>query len=266
MKKFKPLLLAVLALASLLTACQQKKEATVRAVENTKAKLMLQGVWVDAETMEVNFMVKGDTIFYPDSTSQPAKLSVVGDSILIGEPPSSYPIVRLSDNVLVFKNQNGEELRLNKSNSIDDKLVFKKRQPVLAVVNHVLKRDSVVTFADERYHCYVTVNPTKFRVLSRSLNDDGVVVENVYYDNIIHISVYHGADKVFSSDMTKQNYAKKVPADFLNQSILGDIRFTHVDKEGFHFETIIGIPAATTSYVLDTIVSFDGKKSVRELK
>ena len=249
-----------------ITGCQNKANDSVSHANDENAKRMMQGVWLDAETQEVTFRINGDSIFYPDSTSQPAKVRVMGDSLLIGEPPLSYPIVRLSENVLVFKNQNGEELRFNKSNSTDDKMAFEKRQPVVAVVNHVLKRDSVVTFADERYHCYVTVNPTKYKVLSRTLNDDGVAVDNIYYDNIIHISVYHGAERVFSSDMTKQNYAKKVPADFLNRSILGDIRFTRIDKEGFHFETVIGIPEATTSYVLDTIVSFDGKTSITELK
>lgn len=266
MKKIGPVLLTVFAMVVLMAACQQQKGTVAKAAENTKAKQMLQGVWVDAETMEVNFMIKGDTIFYPDSTSQPAKFRVVGDSIFIGYPPSSYPIVRLSENVLVFKNQNGEELRLNKSDSADDKVAFEKSAPVVAVVNHVLKRDSVVTFSEERYHCYVTVNPTKFKVLRRSLNDDGVAVDNIFYDNIIHISVYHGAEKLFSSDITKRMYGRNVPAGFLSQSILGDIRFTRVDKEGFHFETVIGVPEGTTSYILDTIVSLDGKLRITELK
>ena len=103
-------------------------------------------------------------------------------------------------------------------------------------------------------------------MLKRVYNDDGVAVDNVFYDNIIHVSVYHGADKLFSSDITKQVYVKHVPEDFLNQSILGDIHFSSIDKEGCHFETIIGIPEATTSYILDTVVSFDGKMRITELK
>ena len=113
MKQLKPILLVFL--LSLAMGCKQKMQTQAHAEENTKAMKMLQGVWVDGETLEVNFMIKGDSIFYPDSTSQPARFKVVGDSLVIGEPPTSYPIVSLSENILVFKNQNGEELRLNRS-------------------------------------------------------------------------------------------------------------------------------------------------------
>lgn len=264
MKQLKPILIVFL--ISLAVGCKQKMQTQAHVEENTKAMKMLQGVWEDSETLEVNFMIKGDTIFYPDSTSQPARFKVVGDSLVIGEPPSRYPIVSLSENIFVFKNQNGEELRLTKSDSQEDNIAFEKKPALVSVVNEVVKRDTVVTFADERYHCYVTVNPTKFKVLKRVYNDDGVAVDNVFYDNIIHVSVYHGADKLFSSDITKQAYVKHVPADFLNQSILGDIRFSSIDKEGCHFETIIGIPEATASYILDTVILFDGKMRITELK
>lgn len=264
MKQLKPILLVFL--LSLAMGCKQKMQTQAHAEENTKAMKMLQGVWVDGETLELNFMIKGDSIFYPDSTSQPARFKVVGDSLVIGEPPTSYPIVSLSENILVFKNQNGEELRLNRSDSQEDNIAFEKKPAQVSVVNEVVKRDTVVTFADERYHCYITVNPTKFKVFKRVYNDDGVAVDNVFYDNIIHVSVYHGANKLFSSDITKQVYVKHVPEDFLNQSILGDIHFSSIDKEGCHFETIIGIPEATTSYILDTVVSFDGKMRITELK
>ncbi|MGN0280707.1 MAG: DUF4738 domain-containing protein [Prevotella sp.] len=262
----KVLRLVLLALTvALAFGCQQKKKTTAEAVEDTKAKQMLQGVWVDTETSELNFMVKGDTIFYPDSTIQPAKFMVVGDSLVIGEPPSRYAIVKLSEELLVFKNQNGEELKLGKSNSPDDNIAFEQRTTVVAVVNEIVKRDTVVTFSNERYHCYIAVNPTKFKVLKRNYNDDGVAVDNVYYDNIIHLSVYHGAKRLYSSDISKQMYSNHVPADFLGQSILGDIHFSRVDREGFHFDTIIGIPEGTTSYILDTVVSFDGKARITEL-
>lgn len=258
--------LLILSLLLLAIGCAPKAHAPADNVEDASAKRMLQGIWIDDETQEVNFMVKGDTIFYPDSTSQPARFKVVGDTIAIGEPPSRYPIVKLTENLFVFKNQNGEELRLSKSDSPDDNSAFEHRSTMVSVVSEVQKRDTVVTFSNERYHCYVTVNPTRFKVQRRSYNDDGVAVDNVFYDNIIHVSVYHGGDKLYSSDIGKQIYKAHVPADFLSQSILGDIRFTRIDKEGFHFETIIGIPEETTSYILDTVVSFEGKVKITEMR
>lgn len=256
----------IIVAAWMVAACQQKAPTQASKEEDNESKRLLQGVWIDDETQEVNFKIKGDTIFYPDSTSQPACFKVIDDSLVVGEPPSRYPIVKLTANIFVFKNQNGEELKLTKSDSPDDNAAFERRSTMVAVVSEVLKRDTVVTFSDEHYHCYVTVNPTRFKVLRRSYNDDGVAVDNVFYDNIIHVSVYHGCDKLYSSDISKKMYGSHVPADFLSQSILGDIRFTRIDKEGFHFETIIGVPEETTSYILDTVVSFEGKVRITEIK
>ena len=65
------LLLFIVALAS----CKRKSDvAVVRTAENQQAKAMLQGIWVDSETEEVSFRVKGDTIFFPDSTSRPTSV------------------------------------------------------------------------------------------------------------------------------------------------------------------------------------------------
>ena len=54
---------------------------------------MLQGIWVDSETGDVSFQVKGDTIFYSDTTSMPAYFKVVGDSLILGSG-TSYGIVK----------------------------------------------------------------------------------------------------------------------------------------------------------------------------
>ena len=245
-----------------LVACRNTGRQQALATEDFAAKQRLQGVWIDSETQEVNFKISGDTIFYPDSTSQPATFKVVADTLVIGNPPSRYPLVKLLNNVFVFKNQNGEEVKLMKSDSPDDDFAFEKRSAVVEVVNKIVKKDTVIQYGSERYHCYVTVNPTKYKVLRRTFNDDGVAVNNVYFDNIIHICVYNGAEKLYSSDLKKQMYEKYVPKDFLEQSVLGDVRVGKIDSQGVHFETIIGIPEETTNYILDTRVSLDGKMKV----
>ena len=38
--------------------------------EDLRAKQMLQGIWLNDAEGDVSFMAKGDTIFYPDSTSR----------------------------------------------------------------------------------------------------------------------------------------------------------------------------------------------------
>ena len=110
------------------------------------------------------------------------------------------------------------------------------------------------------------VNPTRYKVFRCTFNDDGLAVNNVYFDNIIHICVYNGAEKLYSSDLKKQMYEKFVPKDFLEQSVLGDVRVWKIDSHGVHFETIIGIPGEATNYILDTRVSLDGKMRIGEVR
>ena len=86
------------------------------------AKKMLQGVWYDEIEDNVVFSVKGDTIFYPDSTSQPAYFRVVDDSLCLkGAVTTKYAIEKLSDHLFVFKNQNGEEVKLTKEENTEAK-------------------------------------------------------------------------------------------------------------------------------------------------
>ena len=61
-------------------------------------------------------------------------------------------------------------------------------------------------------------------------------------------------------------YEKFVPKDFLEQSVLGDVRVWKIDSHGVHFETIIGIPSEATNYILDTRVSLDGKMRIGEMR
>lgn len=53
-----------------LVACGHKAEKQQEVKEDTAAKKMLQGIWLnDDDEDDVAFRVKGDTIYYPDSTS-----------------------------------------------------------------------------------------------------------------------------------------------------------------------------------------------------
>lgn len=227
--------------------------------EDKQAKSLLQGVWVDNETSMVVFKMKGDTVFYPDTTSVPAFFMVVGDSLVIGSSTSKYPIVKQSANVFWFKNQNGDVVKLVKSDNPNDTLAFSGKKTLPQTVTELEKRDTVVVYEGERYHCYVTVNPTRYKVLKSAYNDDGVRVDNVYYDNIIHISVYHGARKVYSRDIVKSMFAGLVPGKILEQSVLGNITFNKVDADGFHFNASVCIPDGASCYMLDTNISFEGR-------
>lgn len=224
-----------------------------------EAERLLQGIWVDDEVENVAFKVAGDSVFYPDGTSMPSVFRVEEDTLVMGNPPSRYPIIKQTANIFWFKNQAGDVVKLRKSTDPNSALAFVNERPKVMAVTEVVKKDTVVVYGGERYHCYVAINPTKYKVIRKTYNDDGVEVDNVYYDNIIHISVFHGADRLYSRDFRKPMFAHLVPRRFLDQAVLGNVEYDRVDSDGFHFNTTLCIPDAASCYLLDAVISFDGK-------
>ncbi len=239
-------------------SCGHKEGTTVTAPEESKeAKSLLQGIWIDGETGEVSFRAKGDTIYYPDSTSVPAHFMIVNDSLVLGD--QHYPILKQAPHLFWFRNQAGDVVKLEKSDDPNDALVFTHEEAkTLTMVSELQKTDSVVIFGDQRYHWYIAINPTRYRVSKTSYNDDGVGVENVYYDNIIHISIYKGGDRLFSSDFKKQMYEDLIPETFLSQAILGNMEYDRVDQQGLHFNATLCVPDGAACYLVETNISFDG--------
>ena len=90
------ILILTVAFTCLFAACSSKPESVKREQEpekeNLQAKAMLQGIWVDELTEEVSFRAIGDTIFYPDTTSQPSYFKIVGDSLVLGSVGAKYLI------------------------------------------------------------------------------------------------------------------------------------------------------------------------------
>ena len=250
----------ILVLALTLTACNRQGNKEVS--ENKEAKEMLQGVWIDAESGDVSFRVKGDSIFYADSTSMPAYFRIVGDSLVLASG-TSYGIVKQMPHVFWFSNQNGDVVKLEKSEDPADESEFVHDTPRVLSYTHQVKTDSVVSFNGEHYHWYIAINPTKYKVAKRSFNDDGLEVENVYYDNIMHIAVFQGSRRIYSSDFRKQQYVGKVPADFLNEAVLGNMEYSSIDAAGLHFNATLCIPDGASCYLVETLISYEGKVSMK---
>lgn len=247
-------------------ACGQKAEKQQEVKEDAAAKKMLQGIWLnDDDEDDVAFRVKGDTIYYPDSTSQPVYFYIAGDTLVMkGANMAKYPIVKQAEHIFQFKVQNGDVVKLVKT---EDKSYLQQfihnRASVALNQNTLIKRDTVVVRGDEKYHLYVQVNPTSYKVYKSSYNDDGVEVDNVYYDNIVNLHVYHGANRLFSRDFYKKDFGKQVPASFLNQAILSDIVFNKIDEAGIHYLAVLAMPDSSLSYQVEVIISFEGKMSMR---
>jgi hypothetical protein len=256
----------VLLFCLLLVGCRQQGTdgSTNETSEDLEAKAMLQGIWIESETEEVSFQAKGDTVFFPDSTSQPSYFRIVNDSFCLGD--NHYAIIKQTEHVFCFQNQAGEEVRLEKSENAEDTLAFSDSEPEILSLTEVLKIDSVVTYGNDRYHWYIAVNPTRYKVTKTAYNSDGVCVENVYYDNIIHLSIYHGTACLFSRDIKKQMFAADVPSQFLEQAVLGNLKYDHVDSRGLHFNANLCIPDGASCYLVETLIGFDGQMDLKLLE
>ncbi|MCH4147197.1 MAG: DUF4738 domain-containing protein [Prevotella sp.] len=246
----------------LLSGCRNRKAESLAPKEDKAAKQMLQGIWVNEDEEDVAFRAKGDTIFYPDTTSQPVYFQILHDTLVLhGVNDVKYLIVKQAPHLFIFKNQNGEQVRLTKSEDPNDAYLFdisQRHRPQALNQNKLIKRDTLITRNADRYHCYVQINPTTYKVIKPSYNDDGVEVDNVYYDNIIHLSIYKGALRLFSHDFRKQDFSKQVPGDYLSQSILGDLIFAKCDSKGIHYSASLAIPDGPSSYVVDITISYSG--------
>lgn len=257
-KIFVSFLCADLALALLACTSQTKKQE--KTEEDLTAKKNLQGIWLDDDDDDVAFRVKGDTVYFPDSTSAPTYFRIERDSfVLFGGNIVKYRIAKQTAHLFVFLNQNGERVKLKKTNDTSYLDMFAPKTTFHVNQNKVVKRDSVIYYGDDRYHCYVQINPTTYKVAKASYNEDGVEVDNIYFDNIINLSIYNGASKLFSSDLRKEFFNDVVPKTFIKQAVLSDISFLRTDNEGIHFIAILAVPETSINYVVETIVDYDGK-------
>ncbi len=245
--------------------CGQKANRQEEVKEDAAAKKMLQGIWLnDDDEDDVAFRVKGDTIYYPDSTSQPVYFYIVGDTLVMkGANVVKYPILKQAAHLFEFKVQNGDVVKLVKTNDQSYLREFMQEHTVALNQNTLIKRDTMVTDGEEKFHLYVQVNPTTYKVFKSSYNDDGVEVDNVYYDNIINLNVFHGANKVFSRDFHKKDFKHQVPASFLEQAILSDLVFDHVDKQGVHYFAVLAMPDSSISYQVEITITHKGKMSMK---
>lgn len=249
--------LCLLSLLVLSVACGQHKSGVQRSQESLEAKRLLQGVWSDEETEDVVFKMSGDSVFYADSTSMPAVFWVVDDTLVIGT--THYHIEKHSEHVLWFTSPNGELIKIVKVSEGDSDVTFTRKKAQVQTLTEVVKSDTVVFYEGTRYHLYIAVNPTKYKVVRYTLNDDGMDVENVYYDNIIHLSVFQGARQLFSRDFRKSQYQRLVSKPFLEQAVLNNMKYVKTDKKGFHVNVSLCAPGDASCYMVEHVVGFDGE-------
>lgn len=226
------------------------------------------GIWVDDETEAVAFMIRADSVFYPDTLNLPSPFTIIEDTFfLASRPEMGYPICLLTDNRMEYENLSGDIIHLHRSYEPDDSLLFLHREYEPILLGQYVKRDTVLfTPAGQRLHLYINVNPTRMRVLRTTYTDEGMAVENSYYDNIIHIAVYGGRERLFSKDFHKRDFAELIPASFLDSSILSNMSFGRVTNKDCHFHATICEPEGARCYVADICVDLNGHYTTQLLE
>ncbi|MEG1685060.1 MAG: DUF4738 domain-containing protein [Bacteroides sp.] len=259
----KKILIAVLPIVLALYACGSSQKNSEQ--QDTEAKKKLQGIWIDADSETAFLKIKGDTIYYADAQNASVYFEIQKDSLLMyGNEISHYRIDKLTEHIFCFHSITGNTIKLYRSDNEEDSLAFAGSSPdVVPAVTERTQQDSVVMYNGTRYRAYVYTNPTKIKVIKTAYSEDGISVDNVYYDNVMHICVYEGRNKLYSSDITKQTFKGVVPNDFLQKSILADMTFTGVNASGYHYQASLCAPASSVCYLVNLSISFDNELTLK---
>ena len=155
-----------------------------------------------------------------------------------------------------FATPQGDQVSLHKSEI--DSVYVDSQQEIHQPAQEVIQKDSVILFKGERYRGYAYINPTGIKVIRPGISEEGLSVDNVFYDNVIHICVYQGTRRLYSKDIKRPMFAGLVPDDFLNNSILSDMNFVDVNADGYIFEATLCMPDGPTCYNIRLFVDFEG--------
>ena len=255
----------LIVLAVSLASCGSNQSKEVSEKEDLTAKQLLQGVWLDDETDMPLMHIEGDSIYYADPQNAPVSFKIVHDTIYVyGNETVAYKIDRQTEYSFWFHSLADEIVKLHKSENAEDSLVFTNREvEVIPTTPEVIQKDSIVMYKGTRYRGYVYINPSKMKVIKTSYSE-GISLDNVYYDNVIHICVYEGRQMLYGQDITKKMFADIFPEEFLSQTILADMNFAGVDSKGYHYQATLRIPESSVYNLIDMTIGFDNKLNIKK--
>lgn len=257
--------IAISLLMVLFVACNNtRKQNPSEQNEDIQAKELLQGIWLDDENDIPLMQIKGDTIYYADSQSIPVYFKIIKDTLYTyGNELTCYLIDRQTEHTFSFHSLSDNIVKLHKSEDLTDSLAFSgKPVEIIPTYTEVIQRDSVVTYNGIRYRAYIYINPSKIKVTKTTYSEEGISMDNVYYDNIMHICVYEGRKSLYSSNITKQMLEEVISPDFLQQSILSDMNFMGVNSKGFHYQATVCVPESYVCNIVNLLITFDGKLNI----
>ena len=195
------------------------------------------------------------------SGSLPVAFRIIKDSLITyGTEPTSYYIVKQNEYMLWLQSDMGGIIKMNRADesesihSVNFHVQTKEPEPT----KEVIQKDRIEFYKDVRYRGYVYINPSQIKVTRPTYSDEGFKMDNVYYDNVIHICVYEGKNKLFSKDVYKKDFSEVVPEEFLQWAILADMEFIGVNEKGYQYQATISIPDEITRYIVNLSISTDG--------
>ncbi|ADV44298.1 DUF4738 domain-containing protein [Bacteroides helcogenes] len=250
----------------LLAACSSNSKNVKPAEEDLAAKKILQGIWVEEDTEMPLMRIEGDTIYYADPQNAPVAFKIIHDTIYVyGNEPITYKIDKQTEYSFWFHSLADEIIKMHKSENAEDSLAFTNREvEIIPATPGVIKKDSIVMYKDTRYRGYVYINPSKMKVTKTSYSENGYSVDNVYYDNVVHICVYEGRKMLYGQDITKKMFANVFPEGLLNQTILSDMNFTGVNSRGYHYQAILRIPESSVFNLVNITIDFNNKLNIKK--
>jgi len=253
-------------LVVMLASCNNTKNGEASPKEDLTAKELLQGIWLDDETDMPLMRISGDTMYYTDPQNIPVYFKVLRDTLYMrGNTPMAYKIDRQTEYSFWFHSLSDEIIKLHKSDNPEDTLSFASQETeVIPTTPEVIKKDSVVVYKGTRYRGYVYINPSRMKVIKTSYSDEGISMDNVYYDNVIHICVYEGRKLLYGKDITKKIFARIFPEEHLAQFILSDMNFMGVDGKGYHYEATLRVPESSVYHLVGLTIDADKKLIIKK--
>ena len=247
-------------LSAILVSCGHPDGEALRGSEEKSAVMasMLQGVWIDDDSGTPFIKVLGDSMYFAGRVNAPIGYRVDGDTLIIfGGEAAKYLIDRIDDSTFRFYTVSGDMMSLHKSDN--DTLTFGTVTTPPQPEHEVLKKDSVIFSQGVRYRGYVYINATDIKVSSPYITEDGLYMDNVFFDNVIHICVYQGAQRLFGKDIRREMFEGIVPDDYLRYSILDDMNFIGVSPGGYTYSATICSPGSPSCYCVEVFVSREGE-------
>ena len=253
-------IILLLALLSIVVAC---KRSSTQESEDKQAKQLLQGLWTTDDTEEPAMLVKGDSIYYPDSASMPVRFWIFQDSIYMqGQNLNGYKILKQTNAFFSFNNQNGDEVNLFRSSNKDLMASFGYHVYAMNLFDKS-GSDTIVSTDMGFYDCQIRTCTTSERVIKSTYNDNGIEVDNAYLDNVSTLTLRSRDSVVYKHDFLKQEFSNYIPRDFIAHCILRNLEFARADRKALFFNATIGIPDASSGYVVEVRITPDGKMSKR---